>query len=444
MRGDRRHRDVDPIGLGRAAVKRVIAGVVVAEPRPRDEIRGELLVGVEVAIEREEDECVLLRAHPAARLARREQPGDELRDQVRAQRLLDQRLEHDGVRPRIRREQQVALVAVARGEARRAGRLADVIHQELDQRLALRRRARITRDRAEHPAGGLDRELVTGDPEQQLGLRDVEIPEQLARVERERFDREPLVVAVIQRDVAVDRAQIPERVREQLARHREALRLRAREGVRDVDAQVRHLVLVALPEAEAAVVALHLREVLEVDGDALLHRRRGRQILRVERAEHVAQPGDREDPARALLRALEWIVNDVEQRIGQRLEIGRRGADLEPAELRDDSGGRCDRLLDRPVRTTIDRAVGRECFGRRRGPHRQRQLGGVACITGRADDLDPRRPRELRRGRELDERAIVRRHRHAATRTGGEREVGRADRQLHRHRCIGLVLDHDR
>ena len=56
--------------------------------------------------------------------------------------------------------------------------------------------------------------------------------------------------------------------------------------------------------------------------------------LALNAVEHVPQRGDREDARRALLGALERVVHEVEQRVGERLEVGRRGRDLEAAELR--------------------------------------------------------------------------------------------------------------
>ena len=63
-------------------------------------------------------------------------------------------------------------------------------------------------------------------------------------------------------------------------RHGEALRLRLEQRLRDEHRQVRLARIAALPEREATVVVLHLRQLLDVDVDAALHRGRARQILR--------------------------------------------------------------------------------------------------------------------------------------------------------------------
>ena len=79
MTRDVGHADVDLVVLGRAAYELVVAGVIVAEPDARDEVRRDLLVRAEVVIERDEHERVLLRALPATGRAMREQPVDQLR-----------------------------------------------------------------------------------------------------------------------------------------------------------------------------------------------------------------------------------------------------------------------------------------------------------------------------------------------------------------------------
>ena len=106
-----------------------------------------------------------------------------------------------------------------------------------------------------------------------------------------------------------------------------------------MDRDVRPRPLAPAPEAEAAVVVLEPAQPLEV----ALHRRLDllglRQALGLEGGQHVAQRRHREDARGELLRALEGVGDEVEDGVGQRLEGGRRGRDLEAAELRHHAGG---------------------------------------------------------------------------------------------------------
>ena len=109
--------------------------------------------------------------------------------------------------------------------------------------------------------------------------------------------------------------------------------------------------------------------------------------------EHVAQRGDREDARGELLRALEGVGDEVEHGVGEGLERGRRGRDLEAAELGHDAGRGLHRLDDAPV---VDLAVGGEGLGGGRRPDRQLDLGRVGRGPGRGADLEPRRARAHR------------------------------------------------
>ena len=79
--------------LGRAAPERVGARVALAQPRPGHEVGGRLLVGLEVAVEGEEDEDVLLGVRPAAGLAVGEKALHELGDEVASRLVGDESLE---------------------------------------------------------------------------------------------------------------------------------------------------------------------------------------------------------------------------------------------------------------------------------------------------------------------------------------------------------------
>ena len=55
-----RHRKIELLAISRTSFKCLFTGVTVAEPNARHEIRRGVFVGFEVAIERQENEHVLL------------------------------------------------------------------------------------------------------------------------------------------------------------------------------------------------------------------------------------------------------------------------------------------------------------------------------------------------------------------------------------------------
>ena len=161
-------------------------------------------------------------------------------------------------------------------------------------------------------------------------------------------------------------------------------------------ADVRPRRVAAPPEGEAAVVVLQRAQALDVA------RHRGRPSPRAwadprpaKAVEHVAQRGHGEDARGELLGALEGVGHEVEHGVGQGLERGRRGGDLEAAELRQRTG-RAPSPAG-PTAPCVDLAVGREGLGRGRRPDRQRaprprrpsarprrRPGSAPCPRGRA------------------------------------------------------------
>ena len=257
--------------LGRAAPELVGARVAIAEPGAGHEVGGRLLVGLEVAVEGEEDEDVLLRVRPAAGRAVGEQALHELGDEVALRRVRDERLEQDRVGAPVGVEQQVRAVAVGDGEVGRAR--------------GLRRRCwrggggwprpRPTRPRPSRGPAGPSRAPRTTGPRHRPRARGparprgVAVAHQRPHGERVGLERAAHVLPVLGRDVPVDLAQVAPRALEGVVGHGEALRLRAGEGVGHVDRDVGPGLVAPAPEAEAAVVVLQRAQAVEV----ALHRR---------------------------------------------------------------------------------------------------------------------------------------------------------------------------
>ena len=181
-------------------------------------------------------------------------------------------------------------------------------------------------------------------------------------------------------------------------------------------------------------------------------RRRVREPGGVERIEHVAQRGDRHDPRGVPVGSLVRVVLEVDHGVGQRLERGRRRADLEPAELREHAGGRHDRLADRAARGgVVDHAVGRERLGRGRRVDRQLDDRGVRphAVGAGGGDAEAGGADLVGAGREAHLDPVVGGHRHplagGAVFAGvGEHEVRALHDDVDVERGVGLVLDDDR
>ncbi len=244
------------------------------------------------------------------------------------------------------------------------------------------------------PSASNDRPSTPASADERPRLRGVGVAQETPHGERVGLERVAHVLPVLGRDVPLDLAQVAPRALEGLVGHGEALRLRAGEGVGHVDGDVRPGALAPAPEAEAAVVVLQRAQPIDV----ALHRRLDlvglRQALGLEGGEHVPQRGHREDARGELLRALEGVGDEVEHGVGQGLESGRRGRDLEAAELRHDAGRGLHRLDDRAL---VDLAVRGEGLGRGRRPHRQLDLGRVGGRPGGGADLEARRARRAPR-----------------------------------------------
>jgi hypothetical protein len=102
--------------------------------------------------------------------------------------------------------------------------------------------------------------------------------------------------------------------------------------VGDVDRHVRPGLVAPTPEREAPIVVLQRAQALHVALHRLLQLLRPGQAGGRERGEHVAQRGHGQDARRQLLGALERVGGEVEHRVGEGLERGRRGRDLEAAD----------------------------------------------------------------------------------------------------------------
>ena len=160
--------------------------------------------------------------------------------------------------------------------------------------------------------------------------------------------------------------------------------------------------------------------------------------------EHVPQRRHREDARGELLGALERVGDEVEHGVGQRLERGRRGGDLQAAELGDDVGRRLHRLGDRAL---VDLAVGGERLGGGRRPDRQRRRSaGVGASARRPRPPGSARCPARHRGHgEAHLHAVVGGHLDAAARPRRSSAALRGPHgDVHRQRGVGLVLQHDR
>ena len=112
----------------------------------------------------------------------------------------------------------------------------------------------------------------------------------------------------------------------------------------------------------------------------------GRHFLGFESRQHIAQCRDGNHPRRYLLGTLVWISVKINKRIGQLLQLRRRGRDLKPAKLRINITRRRHRLNDRAV--LIGRPVCRKSLSRRRCPHRQTYFRCIVVFAGRDGDLE--------------------------------------------------------
>ena len=226
--------------------------------------------------------------------------------------------------------------------------------------------------------------------------------------------------------------------------------------VRGHDRHPRHRLAAPLEVRESAVTVLQGLESLDVGCDLGVEFVRSRQAVGIERIEHVAQCGDGHDPPGVSVGRVVPVVVEVEHCIGQRLEGGRRGRDLESAELGEHPLGSEDRLGDRCV--VVDDAVGGERLGRRRCVHRQIDRGGVGEFTRGGRDPEAGGADVFGRHREPHLDPVVRRNDDPGAdsvevscgvavgiRVGSavETEVRRLDRHVDLDVGVGLVLDDD-
>ena len=307
--------------LRRPALEAVLAGETVAKPDPRHEVRRHFLEDLEVPVERQQDERVLLSASPAPLLAMAEQPPHQLRDQVAARLVPDQRLQQQRVGPPVGVQQQVRPVAVARREVRRARRLGDPIAQVAVDLLQGRGRLPVAAQHRDEPAQRLQRQLVhpTRLADQPAGSLRVPVTEQLPHIERVRRDDPANVLAIRTGEVPLDALQVALRSAEHALGDLEALRLRPGQGVGDVHRQIGPRRVPALPEREAAVRVLHALQHVDVLPNRRHHRLRRWQPLGIERREHVLERRDGDHPRRPLLRALVGIAHQIQHGVGQSL-----------------------------------------------------------------------------------------------------------------------------
>ena len=229
----------------------------------------------------------------------------------------------------------------------------------------------------------------------------------------------------------LDIFEIRQRIVQHAVGHFEALGFGAHQGVGHVHRQERPGLVTAFPKREAAVVVLHALEVIDIVVDTGFEFLGRRHVGNLEGSEHITQGRDGDDSRRALLGAFERISDQVQERIGQGLQLRRRGFDFEAAELFDDLTGQRHWLANCAF---INDAIGGEGFGGCWCPHRNRELRGIGGISRRCGELEARGAGHLRRGREQHFDAIVGWHRDFAAMTIGDGRVGRAHADAHLHR----------
>ncbi len=128
------------------------------------------------------------------------------------------------------------------------------------------------------------------------------------------------------------------------------------------------------PVGEAAVVVLQPLQACDVALHGRFHLLGRGQAVGLEGGQHVAQGGDGQDARGELLGAFKGVGDQVEHGVGQGLQGGGGGGDLQPAELREDALGGHHRLGHGAL---VDHAVGGEGFGGGRGVDRQLDGGRV-------------------------------------------------------------------
>src|SRR5687767_1176802 len=291
--------------------------------------------------------------------------------------------------------------------------------------------------RSQQPAQRFERELF--DParlgDELARARRVALPRERADVERVRLDRAPRLGAVLLRRLRRDFAQVAERLRLHVLWGLEPPEPRADDRVRDVRRDVGHGLLAAPPEAEAAVLVLEALQPREVGRDRRANLLGRGQVFRAEGRERVLERGHRDDARGDLLGAAVGVAVDVDEGVGQLLQLRRGGLDFEPAELAEHARGGLDRLRRRAF---VYHAVGGERLGRRGGVDGERELGRVrrAARSVRGGDLKARRagPRGGDGEAHLD--AVVRGHAHAPARARGQLGVRRAHRDVDRRLAV--------
>ena len=227
----------------------------------------------------------------------------------------------------------------------------------------------------------------------------------------------------------------------EVAGYQIALGLGDRQRVCDLHRVERFGGVASAPPREPAIVVLHRGETRDISLHRGVDRCCGGHPLRVERREHLAQCGDRHDAGGPAVAGLVRVLHDVQHRVGERLQRGRRRADLKPAELRDHTGGSDQRLVDG---AGVHGAIGGEGLGGRRRVDRQFHRRRVGYLAADRRDAERCGAGLHRRHREAHLHAAIGRHGDRGALRGAGCQVGGLQHHVDGHRCVRLVLQHDR
>src|SRR5258706_9639934 len=132
--GEKLHRHVQVVSIGRPPAEIVFAGVRASEPRSRYEVRRVLFVGDEVLVERQQDKRILLGVLPSSFSAMAQQSANQLRDQIIGGLISNQRLEYYSINSPVRVQEEVSAVAVRSHEMGCGGLFGDPIIQKPSNR----------------------------------------------------------------------------------------------------------------------------------------------------------------------------------------------------------------------------------------------------------------------------------------------------------------------
>ena len=370
-----RHRDEGLMALSGAPAEFALPGIGITQPDARHKIGRLGLVGIEIAVEREQHENVLLGVAPTALGAMGQQAIDQLGDQVALWIVLHQRFEQDGIGAAVGIEQQVALLVIAGGEIGSASRFDHAIGHKTANLV----QAGFVFDNRPQPANGRHGEILqSGIAQQVFGFLNITIPGQVTDIQRISAQGVAGVFAVPVGIVVFNLGQVSERVLVHGFGHIETLQAGAHQGMGHMHGVERAGFKSALPVGETAIVILHPLQAGQVTRKRGFQFGRFGQAVSFESGQDIAQGGNPQDARGQLLGAFVGILHQVQDSVRQGLQSGRGGRNLQAAILREDSFGILHRLGNS---ARINHAVSGKGLGRGRGIDRQLNRGRVSIFA---------------------------------------------------------------